>query len=93
MLSVQSPIIPIVRELIGRYPGTISLGQGVVHYPPPPAVAEGVAEFMGTAGANLYGPVTGIAPLVEVIEEKLRRENHIEVHTASRIVVTAGGNM
>ncbi len=93
MLAIQSPIIPIVRELIGRYPGTISLGQGVVHYPPPPCVAEGIAEFHRTAAVHLYGPVVGIAPLIETIQEKLKRENRIDVHPASRVVVTAGGNM
>ena len=36
MQAVQQPIIPVVGELIRRHPGTISLGQGVVHYGPPP---------------------------------------------------------
>jgi hypothetical protein len=35
MQSVQSPIIPVVGELIRQNPGTISLGQGVVYYNPP----------------------------------------------------------
>jgi hypothetical protein len=34
--GVQSPIIPVVGEMIRAHPGTISLGQGVVHYGPPP---------------------------------------------------------
>ena len=36
MRAVQSPVIPHVAALIRDNPGTISLGQGVVHYPPPP---------------------------------------------------------
>ena len=36
MNSVQSPLIPVIGELIRQNPGTISLGQGVVSYPPPP---------------------------------------------------------
>src|SRR5689334_21658068 len=92
MQQVQSPIIPIVRDLIAKYPGTISLGQGVVHYPPPPSAAEGVAEFLHS-GSHHYCPVGGVPPLVELLEEKLKRENRIDVHPASRVVVTAGGNM
>lgn len=40
-----------------------------------------------------YQAVYGIPQLVELIEEKLRTENGIEVKNGSRIVVTAGGNM
>ena len=35
MDAVQAPIIPIVGQLIRATPGTISLGQGIVHYGPP----------------------------------------------------------
>ena len=45
LAAVQSPVIPIVGEWIRRHPGTISLGQGVVHYGPPPQVHERIAEF------------------------------------------------
>ena len=40
MENVQSPIIPVVGELIRANPGTISLGQGVVSYPPPGEATE-----------------------------------------------------
>ena len=40
MQSVQSPIIPVVGELIRSNPGTISLGQGVAYYGPPPQAVE-----------------------------------------------------
>ena len=36
MEAVQSPLIPVIGELIRQDPSTISLGQGVVAYPPPP---------------------------------------------------------
>ena len=35
MDAVQSPIVQVIGDLIRRVPGTISLGQGVVHYGPP----------------------------------------------------------
>lgn len=88
-------MIPIVREMIARKPGTISLGQGVVHYPPPAGVREGIAEFFqGGVSANLYGPVGGVEPLVELLAKKLQSENGIETGDGDcRVVVTAGGNM
>ena len=36
MQQIQSPIIPVVAELIRANPGTVSLGQGVAYYGPPP---------------------------------------------------------
>jgi aspartate/methionine/tyrosine aminotransferase len=93
MQNVQAPIIPIVRDLISRHPGTISLGQGVVHYPPPPAVNDGIAEFFKSGGNHLYCPVGGIPELIEQIERKLRDENWIVTGSAAKVVVTAGGNM
>ncbi|MCY4171880.1 MAG: hypothetical protein OXF08_09830 [Bacteroidetes bacterium] len=35
MLSVQMPVMGFVADLMMENPGTLSLGQGVVHYPPP----------------------------------------------------------
>ena len=40
MQSVQRPIIPTIGELIRAQPGTISLGQGVAYYGPPPEAAS-----------------------------------------------------
>ena len=45
MQSVQSPIIPVVGELIRNNPGTISLGQGVAYYGPPPQAVESIQKF------------------------------------------------
>lgn len=92
MEKVQSPIIPIVRDLIVQHPGTISLGQGVVHYPPPPCVSDGLAQFMREANHH-YSAVAGLPRLIELIEAKLKRENGIDVRPRSSVVVSAGGNM
>jgi aspartate/methionine/tyrosine aminotransferase len=93
MQLVQSPIIPVVGEMIRSTPDTISLGQGVVSYPPPPAAIEQIANFLGDPELHKYQAVYGIPALLELIEEKLARENGINVKQGSRIVVTAGGNM
>lgn len=93
MQAVQSPIIPVVAELIRRHPGTISLGQGVVHYGPPPEATQRIAHFLADSQNHKYKPVEGIAELVTALEQKLLAENGIPAGPASRVVVTAGGNM
>ncbi len=49
MDRVQAPIIPIVGRLIRQTPGTISLGQGVVHYGPPAAALEAIQDALADA--------------------------------------------
>jgi aspartate/methionine/tyrosine aminotransferase len=90
--QVQPPVIPIVGKWIAETPGTISLGQGIVSYGPPPQALEAVRRFGGTVGEHRYGPVEGLPALVQALESKLARENHIAVRPASRLFVTAGGN-
>jgi len=93
MQSVQSPIIPVVGELIRANPGTVSLGQGVAYYGPPPEAAEYIERFFGDSENHKYKLVQGIGELLEAIASKLGAENGIFVDTNSRIVVTAGANM
>jgi aspartate/methionine/tyrosine aminotransferase len=91
--QVQTPIIPVVGDLIRQHPGTISLGQGVVHYGPPQQAIDHIKHFLSDPENHKYKSVYGIPPLIEAIIEKLRRENAIVMTQNSRIVVTAGGNM
>ena len=91
--QVQTPIIPVVGDLIRQHPGTISLGQGVVHYGPPQQAIDHIKHFLSDPDNHKYKSVYGIPPLIEAITEKLRRENAIVMTRNSRIVVTAGGNM
>ena len=93
MQAVQQPIIPVVGELIRQHPGTISLGQGVVHYGPPPQAAARLALFLADSQNHKYKPVEGIPELVQALEAKLVAENGIRTAGHSRVVVTAGGNM
>jgi len=92
MKSVQSPIIPVVGELIRSNPGTISLGQGVAYYGPPPQAAEAIGTFLADPENNKYKLVQGIPELLKSIEQKLEKENSISLK-GNRIVVTAGANM
>ncbi|MGQ4648862.1 pyridoxal phosphate-dependent aminotransferase [Lyngbya aestuarii] len=93
MQAVQSPIIPVVGELIRNCPGTISLGQGVVYYAPPQEAIAQISQFLAVTENHQYKSVQGIAPLLEVIETKLTSENDIKVNNKNCIVVTAGSNM
>ena len=92
MRSVQTPIIPVVQALIGANPGTISLGQGVVNYPPPNQVLEVTRAFVDNQDLHKYQYVEGIPALKEGIARKLAAENGIDL-SGRGIVVTAGSNM
>ena len=93
LTAVQTPVIPIVSRWIAETPGTISLGQGIVSYGPPPEAMEALKTFPTSIWDHRYGPVEGIEPLVDALEKKLARENQIKVRPDSRVVVTAGGNL
>src|SRR5689334_6739553 len=47
MEAVQTPVIPVIADLIRSTPGTISLGQGIVSYGPPREAVEALAAFGG----------------------------------------------
>jgi aspartate/methionine/tyrosine aminotransferase len=93
MQAVQQPIIPVVAELIRQHPGTISLGQGVVHYGPPAEAINRYERFLADPQNHKYKSVEGIPELTEALTQKTTAENGLEVGPRSRIVVTAGGNM
>jgi aspartate/methionine/tyrosine aminotransferase len=91
--SVQLPIIPAVNELIRQSPGTISLGQGVVWYSPPPQAIESINAFLSQPRNHQYQPTAGLPELHDIIKTKLQTENGIETNAGNEIVVTAGSNM
>ena len=90
---VQAPIVPIVGDIIRDVPGTISLGQGVVHYPPPRAAIDAARAALERPAINEYQDGNGLRPLVDRLARKLRTENGVDVAGGSRIMVTAGANM
>ena len=93
MDAVQSPIIPVIGGMIRATPGTISLGQGIVHYGPPQAAVDAVRDSLTGSTVHGYGDAAGYAPLVSRVAEKLKAENGIDVAQGSRVMVTAGANM
>lgn len=92
MNSVQTPMIPVVADLIRRHPGTISLGQGVVYYEPPPEAIAQLAEFLKQPTNHRYQALEGIAELRTALAHKLATENGMDLSDRS-VVVTAGSNM
>ena len=93
MQQVQTPMIPVVGEWIAQNPGTISLGQGVVHYSPPAEVRDAVADAIrNEARIDRYCLVRGVDDFLAEIEQKLTAENGIDL-SGSTIVTTAGSNM
>ena len=95
MDAVQAPIIAVVGDLIRQNPGTISLGQGVVHYGPPRTALAAAQAALDDPATHEYQDGAGLEPLVERLVNKLRRENGIDASPAggSRVMVTAGANM
>ena len=90
--GVQLPIIPVVAGWIAETPGTISLGQGVVHYGPPAAALAAIPEFLETVPHHRYIPDAGLPELREAFERKLRAENGIDAPFERGIYVTVGAN-
>jgi aspartate/methionine/tyrosine aminotransferase len=93
MDAVQAPIVPVVGALIRQTPGTISLGQGVVHYGPPHAALDAVRDALTDASTHEYQDGAGLPALQERLAEKLRAENGIDITRGTRLMVTAGANM
>ena len=93
MAAVQAPAIPLVADLIRANPGTISLGQGVVGYGPPPQAIDRIHDFLADPQNHKYQAVHGIPPLLAGLHEKLCDENGVEIGPERALVVTAGGNM
>jgi aspartate/methionine/tyrosine aminotransferase len=93
LAAVQTPVIPIIGRWTAETAGTISLGQGLVSYGPPPQAIEAARQFGGAPADHQYGPVEGLPRLVEALERKLAQENGIAVRPVSRLVVTAGANL
>lgn len=91
MASVQMPVMGFVADLIRENPGTISLGQGVVHYGPPAQALDAAREAIGRPGTHRYGYVIGRHDLREAFKDKMIRENKLD--PGFEVIVTAGSNM
>ncbi len=91
--DMLTPVIPLVGELVAATPGTISFGQGVVSYGPPPEATAEIGRFLASAGNHKYKAVQGIPELCDLLSAKLRAENGLALPPQQSVVVTAGGNL
>lgn len=92
--AVQSPIIPVIADLIRQHPGTISLGQGVVGYGPPPEATAALPGFLTDPANHKYQPVGGIPALQAAVRAHLAADYGVPVAAGeSAVLITAGGNM
>jgi len=58
--AVADPVIPVISRLIAANPGTISMGQGVVGYSPPPVIWDRIETFRAQPRNHIYQEVDGI---------------------------------
>ena len=93
MDAVQAPIVPVIGAIIRDVPGTISLGQGVVHYGPPQPAIDAVRGALAEPSTHEYQDGAGLPALIEQLAVKLQAENGIDVTRGTRVMVTAGANM
>jgi aspartate/methionine/tyrosine aminotransferase len=93
MDAVQPPIVPVLGEIIRQVPDTISLGQGVVHYGPPPEALDAVREALASPSTHEYQDGAGLPALLDRIARRLAAENGIHVGRGTTVMVTAGANM
>lgn len=93
MDRIQSAMIAVIGDLIREVPGTISLGQGMVHYPPPPEALAAVRAALDRPSTHTYADGTGLPALRAAIARKLTADNGIDLAEGSRVMVTAGANM
>lgn len=93
MEAVQTPIIPTVAQWIRETPGTLSLGQGVVSYCPPPSIFAALQTGFQDPENHKYRAVGGLPDLVQAFRKKLTIENQIHDSPGRVCMVTAGSNM
>lgn len=91
--SVQTPIIPVIANWTRQTPETLSLGQGMVSYPPPDFAMQAITGFGGLPEDHLYGSPLGRPQLLAIIRTKLRQDNRIDCDQGYQVMVTAGSNM
>jgi aspartate/methionine/tyrosine aminotransferase len=93
LLNVQDPVIPRVQRWVRETDGAISLGQGIVGFGPPPEALEALKRFGHQVSDHRYGPVGGDPDLMEVLSQKLQKDNGFVIGPSQRVLVTAGSNM
>ncbi|MBN8246856.1 MAG: aminotransferase class I/II-fold pyridoxal phosphate-dependent enzyme [Verrucomicrobia bacterium] len=90
--AVSPPIIPQVADWIRTHPGTISLGQGVAGYGPPPEAWAALERMRRDPMQHRYQPVDGLPELGDAMRQRWERRLGVAVGSDRRLMVTAGAN-
>lgn len=93
--QIQTPVIPVMGELMRQCPGTLSLGQGMVSWAPPVEALQAAAAAVATGSSNglhQYGPVQGHPELRRAVAQWLQCQHGIDL-SCSEVLITAGSNM
>ncbi len=90
--AIQLPIIPVVADWIRAHPGTLSLGQGVAGYGPPPEAWDEIRRLDREPLLHRYQPVGGLPELVDALQNDLARRLGIRPDPARDLMITAGAN-
>ena len=92
--EVQTPVIQLLGEWIKANPETISLGQGIVYYDPPAEAIDCMIKNLAKSDIHKYKLAGGIELLLDLMVNKLDRENGIKVDPEKNsLFITAGANM
>ncbi len=59
------------------HPDPMNLGQGIVHWQPPPEAIEAVVEAARKPSISCYGPNEGMPELREALRKKVSEVNHL----------------
>lgn len=86
------PIIPQVADWIRQCPGTLSLGQGVAGYAPPPQAWSEWERMVSQPWLHRYQPVGGLPELVDNLQGRLRSRYGFSWDSSRFLMVTAGAN-
>ncbi len=87
----QAPIINLLSEVYIPE-NVISLGQGIPFFGPPKEAVNAAKKTLAQPIGYQYTPDQGLLELREVIAEKIKREQRVDVHPQKNVMVTSGAN-
>src|SRR5437762_13100543 len=88
MDAVQAPMVAVVGDMIRQVPGTISLGQGVVHYGPPQAAIDAARAALTDPRTHQYQGGAGLPAPADRLASTPRAQNGLDRPPAPRLRVT-----
>jgi len=89
--TLEPCIVKMQEMLRNVQPPPLSLAQGIVYWSPPDLAQTTALEAMRSPDVHGYGATYGLPELVDLLEAKLERDNHISTSDAG-VMVTSGAN-